>query len=279
VDFIIGKGLGDNHMKETTKFVGRRLGRIPALRAPHFDPKHLHFKDFMKGEPPLIVHPYQNWMNPVAKKLPNGWGMMSNDVLGDCTCAAVGHGVQILTGVSGSPVTPSDADVQKMYQASGWNPADSANTDNGWTLAQALGYWETTGLAGHKIIAKIAVNPVIPSEVDLAIEVFGMVNIGIGLPKYFQGLNGEWNVPPYGLSGDGAPYSWGGHSVMVAGRTPNVRYCVTWGVGQWVITHNAFNAYVDECWAFVSEDWLKNGISPSGFDKAGLINALQGVNK
>jgi len=83
----------------------------------------------------------RDWMAPVAPKLTNGWGMMLNDTLGDCTCAAWGTVFKLLTGVSGAPVTPTDAEIATMYQASGWDPNNSAATDNGWFISDALDYW------------------------------------------------------------------------------------------------------------------------------------------
>src|SRR5215831_17287905 len=33
------------------------------------------------------------------------WGMMDNDTLGDCTCAAMGHAIQVWTASNGGEIT------------------------------------------------------------------------------------------------------------------------------------------------------------------------------
>ena len=286
---------------ETVKVGGKRLGRKRPEHPPHLNPKVLHFKDFvdpafeaLPGPSPLPpVRPYRDWMAWAVDQLggAGNFGMMLNDQLGDCTCAAVGHMVQTLTAVDGKVVTPSDDDVLRMYEASGYVPGNSS-TDQGWYIQDALDYWKNTGLAGHKIDTYVAIDPQNQIHIDLAFEIGGVINIGLGLPLASQNQNGVWYVPSTGLSGYGEPASWGGHSVMVAKRavtspkTPGtvLRHgLVTWGQAEWRITPNYWAAYVDEVWMPVSFDWIKNnGYSPSGFNLAGLIaaaNNVQGATK
>src|SRR5215469_7565963 len=53
------------------------------------------------------------------------WGMMDNDQIGDCTCAAAGHLIMEWTANAGRKVfTPSDQQIVGAYSAiTGYNPA------------------------------------------------------------------------------------------------------------------------------------------------------------
>lgn len=264
---------------EKMKVSGMRLGRqIPKI-APHLnpDPKILKLADYV---PPLPAQaPYVNWEKWASKQLggDNNFGMMANDSLGDCTCAAVGHAIQVVTGATEKVVTPTDAEVIKMYEQSGYVPGDES-TDNGWMIQSALQYWQTTGLAGHKIAGMMALDPHNPAHVDLAIELFGFVDIGVLLPISAQSQNGIWTVPEGGPTGNGAPASWGGHSVVVTTRSPFRRELITWGQGGWRVSPNFWKDYVDECWCCFTFDWIeRSGKSPSGFDKAALLSDMNAL--
>ncbi len=113
------------------------------------------------------------------------WGMMANDRLGDCTCAGMGHFLQLVTAnAQGSPVTLSDQDIILAYEAAcGYNPGDP-RTDQGGVEIDILNYWRTNGIgpAGHKITAFVAVNPLTHREVMQALALFGGLYTGVALP-------------------------------------------------------------------------------------------------
>src|ERR1019366_4365184 len=60
------------------------------------------------------------------------WGMMDNDQIGDCTCAAAGHLLMEWTADHGKKMfTPTDKQIVAAYSAiTGYNPVTGAN-DNG----------------------------------------------------------------------------------------------------------------------------------------------------
>src|ERR1035437_4319687 len=62
--------------------------------------------------------------NFYSRARPTGnWGMMLNDQLGDCTCAAAGHMIEAWTANSGTQVIPADADILSAYAAiTGYTP-------------------------------------------------------------------------------------------------------------------------------------------------------------
>src|SRR6266567_3596417 len=53
------------------------------------------------------------------------WGMMDNDQIGDCTCAAAGHLIMEWTANAGKKTaTPTDKQIVAAYSAiTGYNPA------------------------------------------------------------------------------------------------------------------------------------------------------------
>ena len=261
---------------ELVKILDRRLGRLIPSITPHLnpDPSVLKFSDYRPKAVPLpALKPYSNW----AKYSQKPWGMLGNDTLGDCTCAAVGHAVQVVTSCAGIEAKVTDAEIITMYEASGYVPGNPS-TDNGWYIQNALQYWQTTGVGGHKIAGFIAINPHNMQDVDLAIQLFGFVNIGILLPVSAQNQNGIWTVPEGGPNGNGAPGSWGGHSIIATTRSPFRREIITWGQSGWKVSENFWLDYVDECWTAFTMDWLKkSGDSPSGFDKAALLSDMSAL--
>lgn len=298
---------------ETVKIIGKRLGRKRPEHPPHLDPRVLHFRDFVdtdyiaykrrtKALPP--VKPFVDWMEPAVKQLggAGNFGMMLNAVLGCCTVSAYGHAIQIWTANTGKVVTVPDSSILTMYEASGYrprNPKDpqSNETDQGWYIQDALQYAQKTGLEDsdgrfHKIDTFLAIDPSNLAHVDLAIEIGGLVDIGLGLPITAENQNGFWQVVPGSLESDGAPGSWGGHSIVIAKRSqtpiawkgdPNplvLRDGVTWGQGDWQLFPNFWTVCVDEVWLPVSYDWIEaNGTAPSGFNLAGVIAAAQALHQ
>src|ERR1700689_1515906 len=88
----------------------------------------------------------------LAEKVGSAWGMMDNDQIGDCTCAAAGHLIMEWTANAGKKmVTPTDAQIVAAYSAiTGYNPTTGAN-DNGANEVDGLNYWRQDGIAGHKM--------------------------------------------------------------------------------------------------------------------------------
>ncbi len=84
----------------------------------------------------------------LTSKVGSTWGMMDNDQLGDCTCAAAGHLIMEWTANAGKKmVTPTDKQIVAAYSAvTGYNPVTGAN-DNGANEVDVLNYWRQTGIA------------------------------------------------------------------------------------------------------------------------------------
>jgi len=203
------------------------------------------------------------------------WGMMDNDQIGDCTCAAAGHLIMEWTANAGKQAaTPTDKQIVAAYSAiTGYNPVTGAN-DNGANELDVLNYWRQTGIAGHKIDAYMALEPSNHNHIMDSVYIFEGCYIGVQLPISAQAQTQNhqpWSVPPGGPSGDGKPGSWGGHAVPVVAYDARGVTVVTWGALQ-VMTWTFWEAYCDEAYSLLSKDYL-NGKkqAPQGFS----MNALQ----
>jgi len=204
-----------------------------------------------------------------------GWPMMLNDQLGDCTIAAAGHQIEQWTTYAGKQVIPTDAQILSAYSAvGGYVPGDSS-TDNGCVVLDVLNYWRQVGIAGHKIAAYVSVNPLILSEVKIALDLFGSVYMGVQLPLTAQGAS-QWNVVLADFADAAAePGSWGGHAIPMVSYGPNA-HVVTWGE-LLLVTWPFISIYCDEMYAVLSQDWIDSalGSAPSGFNFGQLQSDLK----
>src|SRR5271167_2242956 len=74
--------------------------------------------------------------------MPSSLGAMLNVSLGDCTCAAVGHALQVWSyAADGSILTPPDSDIEALYEAVGGYVPGDPNTDQGAVEQEVLKYW------------------------------------------------------------------------------------------------------------------------------------------
>jgi hypothetical protein len=265
----------DTHLTAAGKSVNLKPDptRIDPLKlklgkhTPRHDPRTLLLATYAK--PSLPAPPAK--LN-LAAKVKGPWGMMDNDQLGDCTCAAAGHLIMEWTANAQSTMaTPPDSEIVAAYSAiTGYNPTSGAN-DNGAVELDVLNYWRQQGIAGHKIQAFVALEPSNQTHVMDAIWIFGGCYIGMALPKSAQAQTSNkqtWSVPPQGTGGDGAPGTWGGHAVPVVAYDSRGLTVVTWGDVQ-TMTWGFWSAYCDEAYAILSPDFLKQKAgkttAPNGF--------------
>ena len=238
-----------------------KLGKHPARH----DPRTLLLASYITGALPTPPA-----SGDLTTKVGSAWGMMDNDQIGDCTCAAAGHLIMEWTAnASKKMVTPSDKQIVAAYSAiTGYNPTTGAN-DNGAVEIDVLNYWRQSGIAGHKIGAYAALEPSNHTNVMDAVYIFEGCYIGLQLPTSAQAQvqnHQPWSVPPGGTSGDGAPGSWGGHAVPVVAYDARTLTVVTWGALQ-VMTWSFWDAYCDESYAIISNDYINNKKeSPDGFN-------------
>src|ERR1700675_2681705 len=115
-----------------------KLGKLPVRH----DKRTLRFPKYMSVLPP--VKPAVDW-SPFVKD----WKMFKNDQLGDCTIAAGGHLIELLTSSASDLVLPTDEQIVADYSSvTGYTPSDPS-TDQGANELDVLNYWKKTGIAGH----------------------------------------------------------------------------------------------------------------------------------
>lgn len=201
------------------------------------------------------------------------WGMMANDRLGDCTCAAAGHLIQAWTANRGSEQTATDLAIIAAYSAiTGYMPSNP-ESDQGAVELDVLNYWRSSGIAGQKLGAYASVDALSMDHVKAAINCFGGVYIGAALPLSAQSQT-VWDVTD---GADATPGSWGGHAMAVVGYTPSGVVLVTWGAIK-IATWSWWAKYVDESYALLDDAWVSGtSPAPSGFDLAALQADLAAI--
>lgn len=251
------------------------------------DPKKLKLgKQVARHDPRTLL--LASYISPALPAPPAGadltskvksWGMMENDEIGDCTCAAAGHLIMEWTANAGQKmVTPTDQQIVAAYSAiTGYNPQTGAN-DNGAVEIDVLNYWRQSGIAGRKIGAFAALEPSNHIHVMDSVYIFEGCYIGLQLPISAQAQvqnHQPWSVPPGGPTGDGKPGSWGGHAVPVVAYDARGVTVVTWGALQ-TMTWSFWEAYCDEAYAIISNDYLTaKKETPAGFNLAQLQADLE----
>lgn len=240
-----------------------KLGKLK----PKFDRRTLQFNRYFSTLP--YVPQTSHWLN--APPL----GMLMNDSIGDCTIAAILHNQRIWSKQNGVDFTPNDQQALAAYEAVGGYVPGDPSTDNGCACLDVLNYAKNTGIGGRKIGPFVQVNVANHSHVEHASFWFGGLYIGINMPVSAQNQPNGWSVPPGGLTGSGTPGSWGGHCTDIAGYSPSGLDVVTWGE-RIPMTWGFWDAYVEECYAILSPDFVVNPAkAPNGFNMSTLIADLE----
>ncbi len=229
-----------------------KLGRLPRT----FDPAIPHVSALLAATPVLPPPPpavdYTHGM-------PSNLGMMLNDTLGDCTCAAYYHARQVWTFNTGKMVTEPDRDVEDLYiKACGYDPRKGGEGPGGIeqkVLTYLMKKGAAVGAKGttrHEIAAFIEVDPRNRDDVKRTIVDCGVAYIGFNVPENIMPVNAPppstWKVQP------GARII-GGHAVVLAGYDANGARLISWG-GYYTMTWDFFATYVDETYAIADTAWF-----------------------
>lgn len=218
----------------------------------------------------IAVPPEVSWVTKVPS-----WPMFLNDQLGDCVIAAMLHMIQQWNFYAGRSVTLSDQDALSGYEAIGGYVPGDPTTDNGCDMLTALEYWRKTGIAGHKILGYIALDPTNLSEIFEAIYLFGNAFAGLALPISCQRQT-AWTVADGGPNGspNNQPDSWGGHCVPYMAASPESITFISWAQ-RLKQSHNFNVDYCDELYAVLSAEWIEaNGQAVSGLNLTQLRQDL-----
>lgn len=238
-----------------------KLGRLPRRH----DPRIPHYSALVSGRRRLLA-PAPAQCDYISA-LGNSFGMMLNNTLGDCTCAAVGHARQVWTGNSKPPMeTVPDSAVQALYSAACGYVQGQPNTDQGGDEQTVLTYvllnGIQTGTGGvDKLTAFVEVDPANMADVRQVIYECGVCYIGFDVPQFAMNTVGQlWDVQP----GEDNPTIVGGHAVILSAYDEVGPTCITWGAPQ-KMTWAFFERFTDEAYALADSDWIKaTGMTPAG---------------
>lgn len=209
--------------------------------------------------------------------MPASLGVMLNDSLGDCTCAAVGHAQQVWSFNTTHMITPSDAQIEALYEAAGGYVPGDPSTDNGAVEQTVLSYWLNNAVDSNKLAAYVEVDPTSLLDVRYTIWQCGLAYIGFNVPNYLMdnlmAAGSVWDVDP---SGDNA--SAGGHAVIITGFEANGNMqVISWG-SFYTMTPAFWAANVDECYGLIDSDWLRTtGHTPVGMTIDQLESLMQSL--
>jgi hypothetical protein len=209
--------------------------------------------------------------------MPANLGAMLNDTLGDCTCAAVGHAIQVWSfNVSGTVNTPPDNAIEKLYEeAGGYVPGNPA-TDNGAVIQTVLSDWLQGAVDGNRLTAFVEIDQRRPANIKRGIWEGGAVDIGFDVPAYMNMNPGAtWDVDP---QGDNTII--GGHSVILIGYQSDGTYVLeSWG-SIYYMTPAFMERFCDEAYMLANQAWVEtNGSTPAGLNILQLEALMQAMRE
>lgn len=192
---------------------------------------------------------------------------------GDCVFACGAHTTRETNKIAGHTVTITGKESIADYSAVTGYVIGDDSTDNGTDMRQALKYRQKTGLldaAGnrHKIGAYVALEPGNIAQFYQAAYVFSAVEIGFEFQQAQddQFAGGVWDYAP------GSPIV-SGHAIPGFGRSKKRGGVVSWAKHLWV-TEAFYKNLVDEAWAIVYPEELRNGKTERGMGLTQLTQAL-----
>ncbi len=254
-----------------------KLGRLRR----EFDPRVPHLSALLAGKTLSPPPPSVDW----TKGMPPNLGMMLNDTLGDCTCAAVYHAIQVWSfNGSGQIDTEPDSDVEKLYElACGYNPNTPGEGPGGneqHVLKYLLTRGAPTGPSGgttNKITAFVEVDPRVTDDVKRTINDCGVAYIGFNVPAYIMPPGGDppavWDYKP----SEANAKIVGGHAVVLAGYNGNGFRVISWGQ-YYTMTLAFFGKWVDEVYAIADQTWISaKGTTPGGLSLTQLEQQMQAL--
>lgn len=197
-----------------------------------------------------------------ADGMPENLGVMLNDTLGDCTCAAYYHALQVWShhcNPDGLIITEPDYDVLQLYiESCGYDPHDT-NTDQGGVEQEVLTYLLNkgafTGFHGethHKLQAFVEVDVRNIQDMKRAILQCGVAYIGIQVPTNI--FKDDGNVESIWEYKVGATID-GGHAIILTGYDDQGFNLISWGK-KYKMTYLFFRIFCQEAYALCDIDWF-----------------------
>lgn len=246
-----------------------------AMRSAHAMAFHLD----KLGPPPPSSAPYYQ----TVEKAVGGagkWGMLGNDIAGDCTMADGCHGIMLRTANVGQIVVPTTQDAFAAYTAlTGYDPSQTDAqgnnpTDQGANELDVCRFMQTTGILGHKSVNYATIHKWNLAHIKWAIQLFSNVRTGIAVPddmeRQFDAGGPFRRTANSRLTDDG-------HDIPAIHFDGDKFWVVTWGARietDW----DWLSWCMDEVHAECYPDFIRaQGTSPGGFSLQQLVNDLANV--
>jgi hypothetical protein len=226
----------------------KMLGKLPARR----DGRTLRFGDYLTKFTLPPIAPNIDWSTACS----DPFGMMGNDRIGDCTCAAIGHGIQIRTANANQEITLPDSDIIKAYSdITGYDPADPS-TDQGANMLDVLNYARKVGFGGNRIDGYCSLSGT-RKQLELSVMIFGGGYVGVRLPESCMHTN-TWDF----VTGQAIA---GGHAIWAVDYNATGPVFISWGK-LYPATWSWYEHYADEGYGLLDLDWMNiKGTAPNGF--------------
>jgi hypothetical protein len=275
--------------------LGRHRGPVNP-KVPHWSALR-----FRLGAPPLQPLPANGVDNTDGVA---SFGMMGNDVVGDCTCAAYYHSRQIwalgtatvpvsgILNMDGNAATSPDA-ITLYERITGYNPnakpdANGNNpTDRGADENVVLKYLLTTGApVGNgsgppdKLLAYVQLDPRNQDDLKYAIWECGVAYIGFQCPMSWRTNDYSalkvWDAP---RDNSDPPDPDEGHAVVLVAFDNTNFKAVSWGA-IYTVTPAFVQTYVDQAFALADRLWVtQSGQTPLGYTAAQLEQLMNAIKQ
>ncbi len=251
-----------------------RLGRL----ARTFDPRVPQMHELLQAVPPPPFPPALDY----TKGMPANLGLMRNGDLGDCTCAAFYHALQVWSFNARHTVdTEPDNDVVLLYeQACGYNPKQGGEGPGGVEqhvlsfLLNTGAPYGSNGSQRHKIAGFVEVKVNEINSIKATIDCCGVCYIGFKVPQYIM-PKGQLPLAVWDVNPRGDNTIIGGHAVVLAGYDAHGARLISWG-GYYTMTWAFFEKFVDEAYALVDAEWMEStGKCPMGLTMQQIEQAMQ----
>jgi hypothetical protein len=247
-----------------------KFGRLPRRFNP-LVPKMAAAQGLLAPAPPPPACDYTVGM-------PLNLEMLQNDVLSDCTAAAVLHAQQVWSFNSNPPmVSVTDAEAIELYSASsGYVPGNPA-TDQGGDEQTVLTYWLNNSVAGNKLAAFVEVDVKDTDAVKSAIFGSGCVYVGFDVPAWLDSPQAKAPGATWALQPAANNSIIGGHAVVLAGYDDMRVIVISWGA-KYFMTWGFFGQFMDEVYALADTEWVKQtGQTPGGVPLDVLEQQMQAL--
>lgn len=202
-------------------------------------------------EAAVIIEPH-SW----DKNFNGTWPHYDNKKINNCVPASAAHMIICWTSNKKPVNVLEEKDVIAAYKTS------TACNAGGCTITTFLGQWLTSKFCGTVILGAGKLKTREPDDLKLAILHFGACMVGLQMPKMAQNqVAGQWFIDTTASEADRARGSWAenaGHAVCAVGFNDLGVKIISWGEPI-LMTWQFYEAYNDETFVVLSNDWLKEG--------------------